>query len=125
MSISRCASAEFDIDFGDDVIVVGSSFKDAYGNTVRELNKIQELNSLTLLLSCSSVTQLTFVSQLIQAIKVTETERNLVDTRRVINKLAEEYESLIRMPTLEADDAIGIYATIVMMTALWCHLIRI
>ena len=30
--------------------------------------------------------------------------------KRVINKLAENYE-LIRMPTLEADDAIGIYAT--------------
>ena len=36
-----CASAEYDIDYGEDVIVVGSSFKEAYGNSVRELNKIQ------------------------------------------------------------------------------------
>ena len=36
-----CASAEYDIDWGDDVIMVGSRFSEAYANVTRELNKIK------------------------------------------------------------------------------------
>ena len=35
-----CAAAEDEIDFGDDVIVVTSKFKEAYSCVQRELNKI-------------------------------------------------------------------------------------
>ena len=35
-----CAAAESEIDFGDDVIVVTSTFKDAYNCVKRELNRI-------------------------------------------------------------------------------------
>ena len=37
-----CASTETEIDWGDDVIMVVSSFKDAYAGVKRELNKIGE-----------------------------------------------------------------------------------
>ena len=37
----NCASAEYDIDFGDDVILVGSQFSEAYANTIREINRIK------------------------------------------------------------------------------------
>ena len=36
-----CAGAEYDIDYGDDVIFVGSNFKEAYGNTIRRTDKIK------------------------------------------------------------------------------------
>ena len=35
-----CAAAESEIDFGDDVIIVTSTFKDAYSCVKRELNRI-------------------------------------------------------------------------------------
>ena len=33
-----CASAEYDIDWGDGVIMVGSKFSEAYANTIREIS---------------------------------------------------------------------------------------
>ena len=36
-----CAAAEYDIDWGNDVILVGSKFSDAYSNTKREINRIR------------------------------------------------------------------------------------
>ena len=104
-----CASAEYDVDYGDDVIFVGSSFKEAYGNSVRELNKIQaEFFDSDLILFFSDSTN--FRKQVDPSYKGHRNRKKPCGYKRVINKLAEEYE-LIRMPTLEADDAIGIYAT--------------
>ena len=104
-----CASAEFDIDFGDDVIVVGSSFKEAYGNTIRELNKIQaEFFDSSLILFFSDSTN--FRKSVDPSYKGHRNRKKPCGYKRVINQLATEYE-LIRMPTLEADDALGIYAT--------------
>ena len=42
IAYKACASAEYDIDYGNDVIFVGSSFKDALGNALRELDKIRD-----------------------------------------------------------------------------------
>ena len=104
-----CASAEYDVDYGDDVIFVGSSFKEAYENSVRELNKIQaEFFDSDLILFFSDSTN--FRKQVDPSYKGHRNRKKPCGYKRVINKLAEEYE-LIRMPTLEADDAIGIYAT--------------
>jgi hypothetical protein len=75
-----CASAEYDIDYGEDIIVVGSRFSEAYANVQRDLIRLN-LSSLILMSSCSSVIQLTFVSQLIHPTKDIGTERNLVDTK--------------------------------------------
>ena len=104
-----CASAEYDIDYGDDVIVVGSSFKEAYGNSVRELNKIKNQyfeGELILFFSDST----NFRKMVDPDYKGHRNRKKPCGYKRVINKLAENYP-LIRMPTLEADDAMGIYAT--------------
>jgi len=104
-----CASAEYDIDYGDDVIVVGSSFKEAYGNTIRELNKIKNQyfdGELILFFSDST----NFRKMVDPDYKGHRNRKKPCGYKRVINKLAENYP-LIRMPTLEADDAMGIYAT--------------
>ncbi len=104
-----CASAEYDIDYGDDVIVVGSSFKEAYGNSVRELNKIKNQyfeGELILFFSDST----NFRKIVDPDYKGHRNRKKPCGYKRVINKLAENYP-LIRMPTLEADDAMGIYAT--------------
>ena len=104
-----CASAEYDIDYGDDVIVVGSSFKEAYGNTIRELNKIKDQyfdGELILFFSDST----NFRKMVDPEYKGHRNRKKPCGYKRVINKLADNYP-LIRMPTLEADDAMGIYAT--------------
>ena len=104
-----CAAAEFDIDYGDDVIFVGSSFKDAYRSVIRDLEKIQaEFFDSELILFFSDSNN--FRKQVEPSYKGHRNRKKPCGYRRVINALAEEYQ-VIRMPSLEADDAIGIYAT--------------
>jgi DNA polymerase-1 len=104
-----CASAEYDIDFGDDVIVVGSSFKDAYGNTIRELDKIQSgYFDPDIILFFSDSTN--FRKRVAPSYKGHRNRKKPCGYKRVINALSSEYE-VVRLPTLEADDALGIYAT--------------
>ena len=105
-----CAAAESEIDFGDDVIVVTSTFKDAYSCVKRELNKISnkfgDFDEMILFFSDSK----NFRKDIQKDYKGHRNRKKPCGYRRVINKLSEEY-SVIKMPTLEADDAMGIYAT--------------
>ena len=105
-----CAAAEAEIDFGDDVIVVTSSFKEAYSCVKRELkrieNKFGSFDEMILFFSDSK----NFRKDIQKNYKGHRNRKKPCAYRRVINKLSEEY-SVIRMPTLEADDAMGIYAT--------------
>ena len=105
-----CAAAESEIDFGDDVIVVTSTFKDAYSCVKRELNKIANkfgsFDEMILFFSDSK----NFRKDIQADYKGHRNRKKPCGYRRVINKLSEEY-SVIKMPTLEADDAMGIYAT--------------
>jgi len=105
-----CAAAESEIDFGDDVIVVTSTFKDAYSCVKRELNKIANkfgsFDDMILFFSDSK----NFRKDIQADYKGHRNRKKPCGYRRVINKLSEEY-SVIKMPTLEADDAMGIYAT--------------
>jgi len=105
-----CAAAEAEIDFGDDVIVVTSSFKEAYSCVKRELkrieNKFGSFDEMILFFSDSK----NFRKDIQKAYKGHRNRKKPCAYRRVINKLTEEY-SVIKMPTLEADDAMGIYAT--------------
>ena len=104
-----CASAEYDIDYGDDVIFVGSNFKEAYGNVEREIEKIRkEFFDPSFILFFSDSTN--FRKKVDPSYKGHRNRKKPCGYKRVINKLAEEYE-VIRMPTLEADDAMGVYAT--------------
>jgi DNA polymerase-1 len=105
-----CAAAEAEIDFGDDVIVVTSSFKEAYSCVKRELNRIANkfgsFDEMILFFSDSK----NFRKDIQKNYKGHRNRKKPCAYRRVINKLSEEY-SVIKMPTLEADDSMGIYAT--------------
>ena len=105
-----CAAAQREIDFGDDVIIVTSTFKDAYSCVKRELNRIANkfgsFDEMILFFSDSK----NFRKDIQADYKGHRNRKKPCGYRRVINKLSEEY-SVIRMPTLEADDAMGIYAT--------------
>ena len=105
-----CAAAEAEIDFGDDVIVVTSSFKEAYSCVKRELkrieNKFGSFDEMILFFSDSK----NFRKDIQKNYKGHRQRKKPCGYRRVINKLSEEY-SVIKMPTLEADDSMGIYAS--------------
>ena len=105
-----CAAAESEIDFGDDVIVVTSTFKDAYSCVKRELNKIANkfgsFDEMILFFSDSK----NFRKDIQSDYKGHRNRKKPCGYKRVINKLKDEYP-VIKMPTLEADDAMGIFAT--------------
>jgi DNA polymerase-1 len=106
-----CASAEDEIDFGDDVIVVTSKFSDAYECVKRELKKIEEFfpwhETETILFFSDSIN---FRKTIQPDYKGHRNRKKPCGYKRVINKLKEEFEVIV-MPSLEADDALGIYAT--------------
>ena len=105
-----CAAAETEIDWGDDTILVTSKFSDAYSATKRELSKLQNkfgsFASLILFFSDS----INFRKKILPEYKGHRNRKKPCGYKRVINKLKKEYE-VILMPTLEADDSMGIYAT--------------
>ena len=106
-----CASAETEIDWGDDVIVVTSKFSDAMRNVKRELKKIDDAffsTTDTILFFSDSVN---FRKSIYADYKGHRNRKKPCGYRRIIEALKEDYE-VIRMPTLEADDAMGIYATL-------------
>ena len=104
-----CAGAESEIDWGDDVILVTSKFSDAIYCVKRELNKIAQnfFDSETILFFSDSKN---FRKTIQPAYKGHRNRKKPCGYKRVINALRQEYE-VILMPTLEADDALGIYAT--------------
>ena len=106
-----CAAAETEIDWGDDVILVTSKFSEAYKNVLKELHKIKnefiwDTPELILFFSDSK----NFRKQIYPSYKGHRNRKKPCGYRRVIEELKNEYE-VIRMPELEADDAMGIYAT--------------
>ena len=106
-----CAGAETEIDWGNDVILVTSKFSEAYANVKRELLKIinnflWDVPELILFFSDS----VNFRKSIQPAYKGHRNRKKPCGYKRVINRLKTEYEVVI-MPTLEADDALGIYAT--------------
>ena len=106
-----CAAAEDEIDWGDDVITVVSRFTEAFGNTLKELKKIQDSfpwSTQTILFFSDSVN---FRKKIYPDYKGHRNRKKPCGYKRVITKLKDEFE-VIKMPTLEADDALGIYATL-------------
>jgi len=109
--VYKCtAAAETEIDFGDDVIVVTSRFSQAYKCVKRELNRIADkfgsFDEMILFFSDSK----NFRKDINESYKGHRNRKKPCGYRRVINKLCDEY-SVIKMPKLEADDAMGVYAT--------------
>lgn len=106
-----CAAAESEVDWGDDVIMVVSKFSEALANVKRELKKIETAffdTTDTILFFSDSVN---FRKSILDSYKGHRNRKKPCGYRRVIEHLKTEYE-VIRMDTLEADDAMGIYATL-------------
>ena len=105
-----CAAAETEIDWGNDTILVTSNFSDAYSATTRELTKLKDKfgSFATLILFFSD--SINFRKKIMPEYKGHRNRKKPCGYKRVINKLKEEYEVIIK-PELEADDAMGIYAT--------------
>ena len=104
-----CASAETEIDFGEDLIVVTSNFNDVMKTINRELDKIKkEFFDSTLILFFSHHEN--FRKKLYPDYKGHRNRKKPCGYKRAINALSLEHEVII-METLEADDALGIYAT--------------
>lgn len=106
----NCAAAETEIDFGEDVIVVTSKFSEALDRVRRDLYNIAvDLGCFddSILFFSDSVN---FRKEIDPAYKGHRNRKKPCGYKRVINALKEEFPVVV-MPTLEADDAIGIYAT--------------
>ena len=106
-----CAAAEDEIDWGDDVIVVVSSFSRALNSVERELSNIKntfmwDTPELILFFSDSK----NFRKKIYPDYKGHRNRKKPCGYRRVISELSERY-TVVRIPELEADDAMGIYAT--------------
>ena len=105
-----CAAAETEVDFGDDVILVTYNFSDAYSATKRELTKLQNkfgsFSDMILFFSDSK----NFRKKILPEYKGHRNRKKPCGYKRVIKELYNNYE-VIMTPNLEADDALGIYAT--------------
>ena len=105
-----CAACETEIDYGEDVIFVTSNFSDAYNAVKKEVEKIKSafggFASPILFFSDSK----NFRKQIYPEYKGHRNRKKPCGYKRVIRNLRIEYNVII-MPELEADDAMGIYAT--------------
>jgi DNA polymerase-1 len=105
-----CAACETEIDWGCDVITVTSRFSDAYSMVERELYAIaSDLGSFddSILFFSDSIN---FRKNLDPSYKGHRNRKKPCGYKRVIETLKKDYPVVI-LPELEADDAIGIYAT--------------
>ena len=106
----NCAAVETEVDFGDDVILVTSNFSDALTATNRELTKIKNklgaFSEMILFFSDS----INFRKQILDSYKGHRNRKKPCGYKRVINALRKEYKVIIK-PSLEADDAMGVYST--------------
>ena len=105
-----CAACETEIDYGEDVIFVTSNFSDAYNAVKKEVEKIKSafggFASPILFFSDSK----NFRKKIYPDYKGHRNRKKPCGYKRVIRNLRIEYNVII-MPELEADDAMGIYAT--------------
>ena len=105
-----CASTETEIDFGDDVILVTSLFSEAYKCVERELDKVKRefpfYDDIILFFTSPN----NFRKKILPSYKGHRNRKKPCGFKRVIEKLKENYKVIIK-DTLEADDAMGIYAT--------------
>jgi len=105
-----CAAAETEIDFGDDIILVASKFSEALRLVEEDLYKIAEdlgcFDDSILFFSDS----VNFRKTIDPAYKGHRNRKKPCGYKRVINALKETFPVVV-LPQLEADDAMGIYAT--------------
>ena len=105
-----CAAAETEIDFGDDIILVASRFSDALRMVEEDLYRIAEdlgcFDDSILFFSDS----VNFRKAIDPDYKGHRNRKKPCGYKRVINALKKTFPVVV-LPQLEADDAMGIYAT--------------
>jgi DNA polymerase-1 len=105
-----CAAAEEEINWGKDVIMVVSNYSDAYKNVSYDLERIKSLFAFAAEMILFFSDSENFRKKIMPAYKGHRNRKKPCGYKRIIRELSEEYK-VIRMDTLEADDALGIYAT--------------
>jgi len=105
-----CASAETEIDFGDDVIVVTSQFSEAMKCVEREFKKIRDAFPFYSEMILFFTSPNNFRKKILPEYKGHRNRKKPCGFKRVINELKKNYKVIIK-DTLEADDSLGIYAT--------------
>jgi len=105
-----CAACETEIDYGEDVIFVTSNYSEAYKAVKTEIEKIKSqfggFSSPILFFSDTK----NFRKKISPDYKGHRNRKKPCGYKRVISNLRIEY-NVITMDELEADDAMGIYAT--------------
>jgi len=105
-----CAAAETEIDWGDDVIMVTSKYSEAMRNVQKDIINISlEFGGFAQAVLFFSDSE-NFRKNIVPTYKGHRNRKKPCGYKRVINALMNEYR-VIQMPLLEADDAMGIYAT--------------
>ncbi len=105
-----CAACETEIDYGEDVIFVTSNFSDAYKAVTNEIEKINaNFGSFSKPILFFSDTK-NFRKKISPEYKGHRNRKKPCGYKRVISSLRIQY-NVITMKELEADDAMGIYAT--------------
>lgn len=104
-----CAACEYDIDYGDDVIIVQSKFTEVMKMIKYEIKKIERVfpGYESVLFFSDSVN---FRKQIASDYKGSRTRKKPCGYKRALAALEDDYR-IIKLPTLEADDALGVYAT--------------
>ena len=105
-----CASAETELDFGDDVIVVTSQFSEAMKCVEREFKKIRDVFPFYDEMILFFTSPNNFRKKILPEYKGHRNRKKPCGFKRVINELKKNYKVIIK-DTLEADDSLGIYAT--------------
>jgi DNA polymerase-1 len=105
-----CAACETEIDYGEDVIFVTSNFSDAYKAVTAEISKItSHFGGFAEPILFFSDTK-NFRKKISPDYKGHRNRKKPCGYKRVISNLKIQYNVII-MKELEADDAMGIYAT--------------
>lgn len=104
-----CAACEYDLDYGNDIIVVQSRFSEVMRTIRFEIGKIEKIfPGYTPVLFFSDTVN--FRKQIASDYKGSRTRKKPCGYKRALNALEDDYK-VIKLPTLEADDSLGVYAT--------------
>lgn len=108
LAYKTCASCEDEVDFGDDVILVTSRFSEVKKTFQYEINKIWNVFDQEIILFFSSPRN--FRKEISPDYKGHRNRKKPCGYKRLLNWCADYYETIV-VDGLEADDAIGIFAT--------------
>lgn len=108
LAYKTCAACEDETDFGNDVIVVTSRFTEVVRGFQAEINRIWNVFNQDVILFFSSPRN--FRKQISPDYKGHRNRKKPCGYKRLLNWCGENYTTIM-VDGLEADDAIGIYAT--------------